>query len=186
MRFRTSRATGSINSLQSPSPRCIPKVSIKQDQVHLSVLLFDYKIVYIEVSLTVSKMRSYILRHISNIRHHSWRNSYIRLMGLVIKRRNLRAIPLHSAHCAYPSHGPIVGKANQPKISLPHVADSREAPAKECRIVRFTPSRTSALRSCDANVVRKPAQLLLVHVAGAKFRPCYGFEGGARQEVSNR
>ena len=41
------------------------------DQVHLSVLLFDYKIVYIEVSLTVSKMRSNILRHISHIRYHS-------------------------------------------------------------------------------------------------------------------
>ena len=74
-KVRPSRAIGSINSLQSPSPRCIPKVSIKQDRVHLSVLLFDYKIVYIEVSLTVSKKRSYILRYISHIRHHSRRNS---------------------------------------------------------------------------------------------------------------
>ncbi len=42
-----------------------------RNKVHLSVLLFDNKIVYIEASLTVSKMRSNILRHISHTRYHS-------------------------------------------------------------------------------------------------------------------
>ena len=65
----TSRATGSINSLQSPTPDAYLRARPRSGD--LSVLLFDNKIVYIEVSLTVSKMRSNILRHISHTRYHS-------------------------------------------------------------------------------------------------------------------
>jgi hypothetical protein len=56
--------------------------------------------------------------------------------GIVDQRRNLRAIPLHSAHCAYPSLGLSDGTANQAaKISVPMLRIRERRPPRRSFVI---------------------------------------------------